>query len=334
MADQTLQQKPGETQSQQQNVQSQSQQQQKPGEQQQQAKPGEQQQQKPSIYADLKEADPGTAGATVFPDNWREQLATGDDGKVDEKQLGILKRYNSPKEYHKSAMAARQRITSGEYRKVGAPPEGDEAALATWREEQGIPKSADGYELPIPQGVEFEKLDENTKASIKGFQEAFHKGNLAAPQAKVVTEAIVSIAEKQLERQAQGDAQNQETCEDALRAELGGEYRTFLATNWAYLEKTYGDDAAAVLTARTEDGRRLSDIPAFNKAINDAARASGGDIVLTHEDGGAKGGTVEGRIAEIKKIMDTDFNRYQREGLSEEYGKLLARQEARGKLVA
>lgn len=285
---------------------------------------------KPSIYEQLGEPDPGAKGSATWADDWREQLAIGDDGKVDEKQLNQLKRYATPKDYHKSILGIRQRISSGEYKRA-VMPEGDEAALVEWRKENGIPEKPDDYEVPLPAGTDFDSLDEGTKESINGFRSAFHKANLAGPQAKVVTDTIVEIAEKQLEREANADAVAQETLEDGLRADWGSEYRQNLAMNWAHLQQAFGEESSQIIRARTPDGRRLVDLPSFNKYLNENARANGADVLIRSEDGG-RASSVETRIGEIEKIMNTDYNRYLSENLGDEYGKLLAKQEARGKL--
>ena len=80
------------------------------------------------------------------------------------------------------------------------------------------------------------------------------------------------------------------------------------------------------------DGRRIADVPEFNKKVQEWARAGGGDILETGEAGA--GTSLEARRAEIKKIMETDYRRYSREGLAKEYEEILGKLESRGKLDA
>lgn len=284
-----------------------------------------------SIYEDLGDPEPGEKGAAAWAEDWREQLATDDAGKVDDKQLAVLKRYDSPKAYHKASMAARQRISSGEYRR-GMPDPTDTAAVAEWRKENNVPEKADDYPVPLPQGVTFDQLDEGTKAGLNGFREAFHKINLPVAQAEQLMAAANEIAADQAEATAMADANNQDTNEDTLRTDWGASYRPNVKMNFAFLTKEVGaEERDAVLNARTPDGRRLCDIPAFNKFLNNQARLAGSDEFV-ESDGTTKGGTLEGRRAEIEKIMAADFTKYKAEGLDKEYAGILQKLDDKGKL--
>lgn len=283
-----------------------------------------------SIYQDLGVDPPGEHGATTFPDNWREQLATGDDGKIDEAELKRLQRYQSPQAYNKSTKEAARRLRSGEFKR-GKPEGDDPAQLAAWRTEQGIPDKPEGYEFPIPGGVTFDKLDPETQENLKGFQQAFHEAELAGPQAVKVSQAIINIAEKSMAAEATKDAQAMETTEDTLRADWGPDYRDNLKISEAHGLKVFGDDFYAICKSRLPDGRRLGDLPQFHKYMAEQGRLDGSDEHIGG-DGGGKGGTLEGRRQELENIMNTDNARYYREGHNVEYRQVLEKLEAKGKL--
>jgi hypothetical protein len=280
-----------------------------------------------SIYKDIGDDEPGTGKATAWADNWRETLATGDDGKVDEKQLAMLKRHSTPKAWHNSNMAAQQRIRSGEYKRSAPDNPDDPKAMDAWREENGIPKAPTEYQITAP-GIDIATLDEGSKKNVATIQEAFHKSNLTGDQAKSVSSTLINLANEQLAAQTAADAASRDLIEDALRAEWGKDYRPNLNANIQVMERYFGDDTDAILTARLPDGRLLSSLPSFNKGINAWARGEGGDIIF---DGEGSGGTsIEGRIKEIEAVMNTSMAKYlQTPGMADEYGALLEKQQAR-----
>lgn len=276
-----------------------------------------------SIYEAVGLEEPGSPGSTVWPTDWREQISEG----IDPKLAKSFERFQSVKDLAKSWVAQRQLISSGEYKRA-MPTSDSPEDLKAWREEQGIPDSPDGYELPQVQGVDMANLDETTKAGLDIIRTGLHKANLSRDQAATVSQAILELSTRQAEAQAEADAGHMDAVEDALRSEWGADYRRNLNMNGALLSQHFGDEMNAILTARMPDGMRLADHPGFNKFLNAMARANGSDVMF---DGDVKGGTsIDQRLGQIKQIMETDFNRYLREGLDKEYGQLLEKKEARG----
>lgn len=280
-----------------------------------------------SIYEAVGIDEPGKEGSTTWPTDWREQLAQG-TGNAEAAKL--LARYQSPADVAKALLAAQQKIRSGEYKR--AMPQGDNPEeLKAWREEQGIPESPDGYELPPINGqpIDLANLDEGTKASLTVLREGLHKAGLNKEQGAVVSSALLTLAERQAEQTATQDANNRDSVEDALRAEWGPDYRRNLNMNGALLTQHFGDNMEGVLNARMPNGMRLADSPEFNKFLNAMARANGSDVLF---DGDVKGGaSVDSRLEEIRNVMRTNINEYYAKGLDVEYAKLLEKQQARAR---
>ena len=70
---------------------------------------------------------------------------------------------------------------TGEYKR--AAPKGDSPEdVKAWREEQGIPESPDGYDLPAVPGVDMSTMDEGTKASLGIIKGALHSVSAAQNQ--------------------------------------------------------------------------------------------------------------------------------------------------------
>lgn len=275
-----------------------------------------------SIYQDVGLEEPGKEGTTVWPTDWREQLAAG---AGDPKAAKLLERFQSPADVAKALIAAQQKIRSGEYKRA-APPSDNPEELKAWREEQGIPESPDGYEIP---GVDLATLDPATKDTLEFMRGKLHEAAFDKGKAGVVAQLLQDVAVREIERTAQADATNRDAVEDALRAEWGAEYRRNINMNGAFLNQHFGDGMEAVLNARAPDGRRLADMPEFNKFLNAMARANGSDVMF---DGDVKGGaSIETRLEEIRRIMATNINEYYAKGLDKEYSQLLEKQEARAR---
>lgn len=270
---------------------------------------------KGSIYDDLGVDEPNTEGTTTWPEDWRKQMA-GEDSKA----LKALERYTSPDAVAKALISAQQRIRSGEYkRQISADASPEE--VKAWREEQGLPADAKDYDLPVLLDGNYDELDDFGKQSIDAFRNVFFEAGVSPDVAHKVVETANKVVEQQLQQQAESDAQRHEEAEDSLRSEWGGDFRRNISLNAQFLQDKFGDNWQSLVMARTPDGIRLADMPEFNKLVNQMARSEGGTVLESGEV--VAGSNAAARIAEIEKIMSTDYGRYKREGLDGEYAKLL-----------
>jgi hypothetical protein len=271
--------------------------------------------------------EPGKEGSTSWPTDWRTQMAevaVDEKGNPDPKAAKLLERFQSPAEVAKALIAAQQKIRSGEYKR--AAPSGDNPEeIKAWREEQGIPDSPDGYEIP---GVDLSEIEPEAKAAIDHIRTRLHGADFDKGKATVVATIIQEVAAMEMERTAQADADRMDAVQDALRSEWGPDYRKNLNMNGALLNQHFGEDMDAVLYARMPDGTRLADNPVFNKFLNAMARASGNDVMF---EGDASGGTsIDARLEQIRQVMSTNINEYHAKGLDVEYAQLLEKKAARG----
>lgn len=236
-----------------------------------------------------------------------------------------LARYQTPADVAKALIAAQQKIRSGEYKRA-APASDNPEELKAWREEQGIPETPDGYEIP---GVDLTKIEPSAKAAIDLMRTKLHAENFDKGKVATVASLLQEVAAMQMEQTAQADAERMDAIEDTLRAEWGNDYRRNINMNGALLTQHFGDEMDAVLSARMPNGTRLADHPGFNKFLNAMARTTGGDILF---DGDVKGGvSIDGRLEEIRNVMKTNINEYYSKGLDKEYAQLLEKQQARAK---
>jgi hypothetical protein len=247
--------------------------------------------------------------APTWPDDWREQLAGGDEAF-----LRQLKRYSSPTTFAKGWKEREDLIRSGKVKR-DAPDPSDAKAMAEWRKEQGLPDDATGYKPPEIKGAEWTDAD---KPILAQFFEHAHKENL--PQS-AVNSALTFY--KQLEQQAEqaraeADRAALDGAEDALMREWGSEFKSNLV-----LAKRFVSEIPGVgekwSEYRDDQNRRLGDNAEFVKWAADAARQRFGDATFASGDAEHRHSS---RKAEIEAIMNEDMSRYTDE-MAAEYRKIL-----------
>lgn len=256
------------------------------------------------------------AKSAAWREDWREALAGGDD-----KRLAELKRYASMDAWAKSQFGLKQKLSSGEYVRKPAVNASEEEK-AKWREDMGIPKSSEGYELPNTV-----KLTDADKPLVQDFLKALHDADAPQPIAAKAIEWYGNFVAKQEEKMYQTDVADKQSVEDALRTEWTNEYRPNLNLIGRYLkdQETLPEGFAEKLNgARTPDGHRLINDPQVANWLLTLAKDRYGEGAMLYGD--AKVATT-GRKEELEKILNTDASRYFREGLDKEYGDILTKLE-------
>lgn len=258
-------------------------------------------------------------GKSAWGDDWRDQMAGGDEDVAK-----IIKRYGSPRGVAKALKDAQEMIRSGKLKR-DAPDPNDEKAMAEWRKEQGIPDDPTGYKLPDPVS---KRLTDEDKPILAAFTEFAHSKNAPQSVIDIATEWYVENAEKAATVQSEQDRAAEEEAEDALRKDWShAEFKTNMA-----LASRFIADAPGIgenwSEYRGPDGRRLGDNPQFIAWAADMGRQQFGDVAFATPDGERR---HTARREEIEKIRDTDFDRYEAEGLDKELRKLIEKDLQRGK---
>lgn len=255
----------------------------------------------------------------ALPDNWRE-LAAGEN----EDQLKLLKRYGSLNGVVKALQEAQNTIRSGKIKRDMPDPK-DDKAMAEWRKEQGIPDKPEGYVLPEPVT---KRLVDADKPVLSSFTEFAHAKNAPPAFVEMAAEWYVDMSERAAEAQGDADKKAAEEVDDALRdAWSRDEFKGNLTLAKRFMSSA-GEIGDAWTEARLPDGRRLGDIASFVQWASDQGRNSFGDVVFSSSDAETKHAS---RKAEIEKIRDTDFDRYEKEGLNKELLEIIDKDLKRGK---
>lgn len=284
----------------------------------------------PSILQDPN-APPPKAGEPApapveptWPDDWRAQMAQGN--KDVEK---LLKRYASPQSVADAFKNLRGRLDSGEFKKP-LPDNPTEDEIAAFRKEHGIPDKPEGYEFA--DGLEVSEID---KPILDAFKEYAHGKNWTPDQVKDVTSWYFAAREHENEQMYENDQAYRQQAEDALRSELGNEFRPSINGLRNFMQQTFGPElTASIFSARLGDGTLAGNNPAFLKGFIHLMKEVNPAATVTLPDGNYGGKGVEERIAELEKQMQADINAWQSDknaAAQKEYVELLA---ARDKMKA
>lgn len=261
------------------------------------------------------DADDQDAPAAAWPSDWREKLSGG-DAKLQKR----LTRFSSPEALLKAWQSMEQKLSSGEYKRAALPEDASEEEKAEWRAANGIPDAPDGYEFPTIKGHEWTDAD---KTVASGFLADLHAAGTPKPVAQAALAWYAKYQQQVAEQRSTIDRADAEAREDALRVEWGKDYRPHLKL----AKDTFQDDEfisadlrAALAGARTADGRRLLLHPDFTRFLAERGLERRGPAGLITGEQGSRMGS---RLDEIRKVRETDIDKYYADGLDKEYAEIL-----------
>ena len=286
-------------------------------------------------------ADPAKPGEQPAAGNWREEFADSilarmkdkiPEDKIASRRTAILNqlgRYKTQADYMTAGFAAQERIRSGELRsKLGDDASDEEKA--EWRKENGLPAKAEEYDFPKIAGHKWTEAD---KPLIDEFKKVAFSRDMTQEQLNGAAEwyaaTVVQQQQEYQEHIAQVDSEDGENMRSQMRAELGVDYKPTAALLRRGLEdrSLLSEDATTALVSgryTDKDGvsRRLINNPDILHLLTSHFRDVYGDASLVRGDGTP---TSQSVIDEGEKIMNTDIDRYYREGWADKV--LAARQE-------
>lgn len=237
-----------------------------------------------------------------WPTDWRQKLAGADD--KDGKVMKQLERFASPGDLLRSYNELQGRLSQV---KTPLPANATPEQLSTWRKEQGIPESAEKYDMTMPDGL---VIGENDKTILTPILGEMHTLNLTADQAKGVV-AAYKKQEALFLRQAEENrtAAKQQT-EDTLRKEWGEEYRAESNRIENMMQTWTAEARAAVNFGYDDKGMPLKSNVQFMRDLAVQARIINPVSTITNGGGGNQMTSVETEIAGIETRMGTDRDAY------------------------
>lgn len=294
----------------------------------------------------------GTGDGKAVPewkmaDDWRERLATGSDGKVDEGFLNVLKRHNTWDSYAKAGRDAQLRISAGE---VFQPLKADatEAETKAWREKNGIPTEVGGYLKDLPQGM---VIGEDDKPLADSFLGIALKNNVAPGVAHQFLGWYYDTEKKvAAEMKAADDAQHDQCIATLTQRWSGGpgsrQYdangraafevldlgaKAVMSADGKTVEKASLRDR--LLGARLADGTLLGDDPDAMEFLSMMGRELVPQATLVSSGTGAGAPDPRTELEGLRKEMRTDINAWhkspEKQARYQELIKVIERQDAR-----
>jgi len=251
-----------------------------------------------------------------WPDDWRTKVA-GEDAK----ELARLQRMGSPADVWKAYRALEAKISSGQL-KQGLKPDATPEEIATWRAENGLPDSPEGYKPQLPNGM---ILGEADAPLITGFQKTAHELGMTPEQFNKTLAWYYNEVDADAAQRVENDKAFRATAEDQLRAEWGPQYRAEVKGIANFLEASAPAGLSDVLfNSRTADGKLLGDHPEVLRWLSSMVRTVNPMSTLVPAGSADPMKAGEARIQEIEGIMKTDQRRYWNDAeMQQEYSRLL-----------
>lgn len=214
-----------------------------------------------------KAADTGTTTDTGktpivgdWPEDWREKYA-GEDEKI----LGQLKRYSSPKAALDALFEARKKISAGPSKSTALPADATEDQIKAYREENGIPETPDKYDVDLGDGHVW---GEDAKPVIESFTKFAHTKNMPPGQVKELLAWWAGDRAQMVDSWVKADGEYKKQNVDAMAAEWGPNLSREQRIADEFWQGMGPAVYAAVKDARDQQGRRLLDNAEVVRAAN------------------------------------------------------------------
>lgn len=204
----------------------------------------------------------GEGEQPAFGDNWRQALAGEDD-----KAMSQLERFTTPKDLFKSYREAQDKIAKGQAKKL--PEDPTDAERAAWREENGIPATADSYDLTLNDGL---VVGEDDQPIINQMLQAMHGADVNNDQAKAVLSTYYQLEQAQISQQQEQDETDKNTAVQQLRDEWGQDFQGNKNALTSILNTVPESAREGFKAARLADGTALMNSPEVLMWLADVSR--------------------------------------------------------------
>lgn len=232
-----------------------------------------------------------------FPDDWRDQLAGGDD-----KFRKQLERYQSPESLAKAYRELQAKLSSGEYKSTTLPENPTDQEISAWRKENNVPEKIDDYLNDLPSGI---VIGDDDKERVNSFLESMLGKNVPKEYVQSAIEWNQQMIEQEMVARHERNQTAQAQAEDSLRQEWGPEYRRNINLINGMLDSLPKEAKNSFINAQTPDGVSIFNNPLVAKWMVDLARAA--NPVATVVPGANNPQAITEEIATLEKRMKDDY---------------------------
>jgi hypothetical protein len=185
-----------------------------------------------------------------------------------DKRLKQLDRVSDFPTLAKNYFEAQDRIRKGEI-SSGLPENATDTQVAEWREANGVPQTADAYELQLEEGLVLGEDD--TRIMVDVFNAA-HAFNIPAAAMSEMTNAMLKSRQVEAEAIVSQDGIDAQTTTRQIKEAWGGDYQTNINIITNLTEQLPESVRDAFRGARMADGRLMFNSPEVMVAMADWAR--------------------------------------------------------------
>lgn len=213
-----------------------------------------------------------------------------------------------PSQIWKQNLELQAKLSSGTV-KTALPENATDEQKATWRKENGLPDTAAGYEIALPDGLVVGEAD---KPLVAAYQEFAHANNMTPAQLNQNLGFYYQLQAQQAQARIAADNAFHDESLRALTTEWGDkDYKrneTMVANLMNLAPAGFKDK---VLSGRTADGKLIGDHPDFLKWAAEIARQVVPVTTLIQPSAEAAAANNT-RIGEIEKLMGDRSSAYWR----------------------
>lgn len=251
-----------------------------------------------------KGAEPpaGAPAPQNFPDDWRQKLAGGDA-----KELARLERFGSPDDVWKAYRNIETKVSSGQLKSVAPLPDNaTPEQLAEYRKANGIPETADKYDITLDKGVVIGEAD---KPMVDEFLKYAHDNNLTPASVKGNLQFYFDLQASQMAKMAEDDSNFKTESILKLKETWGGDYTQNTNRIKGLIDMFPAEDMANLLTGKTADGRVIGNDPRVLAFLDRLAREvdPAGAVVPGASNAPA---AIQSEMATLQKMMGDKNSEY------------------------
>lgn len=258
----------------------------------------------------------------AFGGKWRENIA-GEDQEA----MKTLVRFSDPGALWKSYNELRTKVSKGELKSNQPfPDKGTEQEQAAWRQEHNIPDKPESYDLALPDGL---VIGEEDKPFVDSFLKSAHAANLSNEAVKANLGWYFGEYLPEIERErGEEDAEFRRESYATLQEKWGPDFKRNVESVKSLLMLAPESLRPRFWSGRLADGKAIGDDPEVLQFLAYIAHELNPASTLTGVVGGDTMKSIDGRIAEIEKVIRTDRKAYNKdEKMQQEYRDLLSAKE-------
>ena len=214
----------------------------------------------------------------------------------------------SPADLLKSYRALETRLSSGEM-KATLPENATEEQISEYRKQNGIPDKPEGYveALKLPDGMVPGEAD---KPLLDAFAKEAQANNWTPGQYNQAVGWYYKMQDQLMAQRAEADEAYKLESQIDLTQEWGPQFRANLNAMGNLLSMFPEGVGDLLLAGRTADGQLIGNHPGILRGLVAIARELNPAATLLPAGSGSGAANVDGRIAEIEKMMRTPGSDY------------------------